>query len=238
VPIGLVSGMCAIALDQLICVGVSYTRVPPMGVTDTLHEQVMALTSDAAIPEFEPWIAEAGTDTPLVVAVDGHSAAGKSTFSQRLAERVDAALVSGDDFYRVMPASKRTMLGPADGADLYYDWERMRDEALRPLHEGRDARYRPYDWESNSLMNRTVSITPQPVVIVDGLFVSRPELDCFNDRTVLVMADPEVRLRRQLDRADATRAWLERWDAAESWYFARIRRPQDFDLIVCGNTPA
>lgn len=69
-----------------------------MGVTDTLHEQVMVLTSDAAIHEFESWIAEAGTDTPLVVAVDGHSAAGKSTFSQRLAEKVDAALVNGDDF--------------------------------------------------------------------------------------------------------------------------------------------
>lgn len=197
----------------------------------------MALTSDAAIHEIESWIAEAGRDSPVVVAVDGHSAAGKSTFALRLAVVVDAALVNGDDFYRVMPGPQRAMLGPSDGADLYYDWERMRDEALRPLHEGRAARYRPYDRESNSLMNRIISVTPQHVV-VDGLFVSRPELDSFNDLTVLVVADPEMRLRRQLGRADATQEWLDRWDAAERWYFASIRRPRDFDLVVCGNSPA
>lgn len=37
-----------------------------------------------------------------MVAVDGHSAAGKSTFAAALAACTAAALVPGDDFYRVM----------------------------------------------------------------------------------------------------------------------------------------
>lgn len=194
--------------------------------------QVVPLTSDAAIDEIESWLAEAEGHSPAVIAVDGHSAAGKSTFSERLADRVGAAVVSGDDFYRVMNSSERARLSPAEGADLYYDWERMRDEALKPLRKGRAARYRPYDWERNSLMGRTISVTPQPIVIVEGLFVSRPELDSHSDLDVLVVADPDVRHRRQLDRVDASQAWLERWDSAERWYFAHVRPPENFDVIV------
>lgn len=190
------------------------------------------LPSNAAIHEIESWLAEAERHSPVVVAVDGHSAAGKSTFSEGLADRVGAAIVNGDDFYRVMNSSLRARLSPAEGADRYYDWERMRDEALKPLRDGRAARYRPYDWERNSLMGRTISVAPQPIVIVEGLFVSRPELDSYNDLNVLVVADPEVRHRRQLDRADASQTWLERWDAAERWYFADVRPPEDFDVIV------
>lgn len=194
--------------------------------------QMVPLTRDAAIHEIESWLADAEGRSPVVIAVDGHSAAGKSTFSQGLADRVGAAIVNGDDFYRVMNSSERARLSPAEGADLYYDWERMRDEALKPLHDCRAARYRPYDWERNSLMSRTISVRPQPIVIVEGLFVSRPELDSFNDLNVLVVSDPGARYRRQLNRADASQTWLERWDAAERWYFAHVRRPEDFDVIV------
>jgi uridine kinase len=196
------------------------------------------VTSDVAIHEIESRFGEAGRDSPVFIAVDGHSAAGKSTFVRRLADTVDGAVVNGDDFYRVMKAADRRMLGPVEGADLYYDWERMRDEALRPLLEGRTACYRPYDWEHNSLMSRTISIHPRPIVIIEGLFVSRPELDSFNDLIVLIETDPDVRHRRQLDRADASQAWRERWDAAERWYFTTVRPPQDFDLIVSGNSQA
>jgi uridine kinase len=199
---------------------------------------VVPLTSDAAIQEIESWLAETEDHHPVMVAIDGHSAAGKSTFAQRLAESVGAAIVNGDDFYRVMEPGDRTRLGPAQGADLYYDWERMRDQALRPLHEGRAARYRPYDWEHNTLMSRTISITPQPVVIAEGLFVARPELDSINDLTVLVVTDPQLRRRRQVDRADASQAWLERWDAAERWYYAHIRPPETFDVVIDGTSQA
>lgn len=171
-----------------------------------------------------------------MVAVDGHSAAGKSTFSRRLAVSVDATIVSGDDFYRVMAPRERMHLGPAQGVDDYYDWERMRDKALIPLHEGRAVHYRPYDWKRNTLVSRTVSIAPQRIVIVEGLFVSRPEFDFFNDLTVLVVSDPEIRQRRQFDRADASKAWLERWDAAERWYYTHIRPPETFDMLIDGTS--
>ena len=40
------------------------------------------------------------TQPVKVVAFDGQSAAGKSTFAARLAKRLPGAVVHGDDFYR------------------------------------------------------------------------------------------------------------------------------------------
>jgi hypothetical protein len=53
------------------------------------------------------------------VAVDGHSAAGKSSFARMVVEGVDAVLVTGDDFYRVMGEADRGQLSPRQGIDRY-----------------------------------------------------------------------------------------------------------------------
>lgn len=196
--------------------------------------QVETLTSDEAIREIQSWLADVGKDAPVTVGVDGHSAAGKSTFASRLTDHLNAALVNGDHFYRVMEPGERARLGPAEGVDLYYDWERMRDEALAPLYRGDTARYRPYDWDANTLGSRTITVAPRQVVIVEGLFVSRPDLDSINDLVVLIVADPQVRRGRQLARSDASDTWLKRWDAAERWYFDHVRPPKRFDVIVNG----
>lgn len=167
-----------------------------------------------------------------VIAVDGHSAAGKSTFARELTGRFGAVRVRGDDFYRVMEPADRAALTPEEGAHRYYDWERMLDEAIKPLRAGRPASYRPYDWTLNCLAELSTTIEPAAIVVVEGLFVGRPELDDVVDISVVVAADPSVRHERQLERRDATEEWLQRWDAAERWYFDHVRSPDSFDLIV------
>lgn len=167
-----------------------------------------------------------------VIAVDGHSAAGKSTFAEALAQSLHGSLVHGDDFYRVMDPVGRGALSPEEGALVFYDWERMLNAAIEPLMTGRAASFRPYDWERDDLAHSAITIEPSDVVIVEGLFVSRPELQHAVDFSVLVSAPAEVRHRRQLSRADATVSWLERWDAAERWFFDHIRTEEQFDLVI------
>ena len=72
------------------------------------------------------------------------------------------------------------------------------------------------------------------VLILEGLFVSRVELQPLIDRSVLVETPAAVRRRRQAERADASPEWLERWDAAERHFFRHIRPPATFDLVVHG----
>jgi uridine kinase len=169
-----------------------------------------------------------------VLAIDGHSAAGKSTFAQALASRTGAVLVRGDDFYRVMDEAVRADLSPAEGVELYYDWQRMRDEVLLPLRAGSPASYQPYDWNSGRLASRLVKVSAAAVVILEGLFVSRVELRRLVDRSVLVETPAALRRRRQAERADASPEWLERWDAAERHFFRHIRPPATFDLVARG----
>jgi uridine kinase len=180
----------------------------------------------------ERWLRDRGPSGVSVIAVDGHSAAGKSMFADAIAERTDATIVRGDDFYTVMADDDRARLSPQKGIESYYDWRRLRDEALLPLRRGSAATYHPYDWESGQLAAKRVTVPAAPVVVIEGLFVSRHELRPFADLSILIVAPPTIRWRRQVERADASEEWLRRWDAAERDFFAHVRPPSSFDVVV------
>jgi Cytidylate kinase len=105
---------------------------------------------------------------PLVVAIDGRSGAGKSTLARQVLAVVDAALVECDLFYRDMPDDQRAALTPEEGVVNYFDWERLRDQALVPLRRWQAARFRPFDWRRAAGLASPVMVLPRPVVIVEG----------------------------------------------------------------------
>ncbi len=126
----------------------------------------------------------------------------------------------------------RASLTPADGAARYYDWERMDLEALEPLAAGLSAVFRPYDWATGQLSHEAKEIRPGSVVIVEGLFVSRPQLRHRYAVSILVTADSSQRWQRQLARGDASPDWLQRWDDAEQHHLAIVSPPTSFDLVL------
>ena len=171
----------------------------------------------------------------VAVALDGFSGAGKSTLAHELTEQLGGAVLEGDDFYRVMDDARRWGLQPAEGVDFYFDWERMRDEALTPLRSGLVATYLPYDWAAGGgLSPRCITVAPAPVVIVDGVYSSRPELSSLIDLAVFVETSRQARNERIRSRNHGNDRWHARWTAAENFYFQRVRPPDTFDLIVQG----
>lgn len=172
---------------------------------------------------------------PLVVAVDGASAAGTSTLAATVGRRLSAGVVAGDDFYRDLPDERRRALTPAEGVDLYFDWQRLRREALEPLRAGRAARYRPFDWRAGAgLAEQVVEVAPTPVIVLDGIYSGRPELGDVVDVAVLVETPAAERRRRLIARGHDNDAWWPRWDAAENLYFGTVRPAQSYDLVVHG----
>ena len=133
-----------------------------------------------------------------------------------------------------MDEHTRSALSPRQSVDLYYEWRRMRDEAILPLLAGTPAIYQPYDWDSNQLAVRQVRIEPASLVVVEGLFVARPEMVHLLGITVVVEADSKTRAIRQAHRADATNDWLRRWDRAERYYLSEVRPPASFDFRISG----
>lgn len=75
---------------------------------------------------------------------------------------------------------------------------------------------------------------PRPVILLEGAYAARPELSDLVALAVLVEAPGSIRRIRLAGREDADflERWHERWQAAEDHYFAAIRAPSSFDLVV------
>jgi len=175
----------------------------------------------------------------IVVALDGHSGAGKSTLAAAVAERTDAAVVHVDDFYRDMPESDRLDLTAEQGVDRYFDWERLRAEAIIPLAQRTRAQYRRFDWVTGHGLTKDVSVDPGNILLVEGVYAARPEFDDLLDLKVLVELPDAAREERRQQRArtvsrDDPHGWDARWHAAERHYFRAIRPRETFDLVVRG----
>jgi para-aminobenzoate synthetase len=176
-------------------------------------------------------------DRPVLVAVDGRSGVGKSTLCARLAARAGAAHVDGDDFYAGGDAAALAALAPPERAAAVIDVHRLRTEALQPLLAGRTARWRAFDWDAMAgLAAEPTACEPGPVVVLDGTYSGRPELADLVDLSVLVTLDDRERLARLAAREgdDLDDAELALWEAAEDHYFAVVRPPASFDLVVAG----
>jgi uridine kinase len=180
----------------------------------------------------------------LVIAVDGHGAAGKSTIAAAVARVTGAALIHTDDFFgpgsgtgelRISRPAVRAVCGHHLSA--YYDWRRLRAEALEPLRTGHTAEFRRFDWERGSGLDGTVSVTPSRLIMLEGVFSAAPELSDLVDKTVFVDTPEAERLQR-LHAQITPSEWDDDWLAAQRAYFGLIRPPSSFDLIIGGTCAA
>jgi uridine kinase len=171
-----------------------------------------------------------------LVAIDGHSAAGKTSLANEIrANFSDVQIVHMDDFYRVLGNAKRERLDAVGGYEFYYDWQRLEREVLQPLRQGQAGSYQPYDWATNRLSNEIKTVWPLGVVIVEGCYSARPELRKYYHALVFVETAAKERHERQRERADATNAWLEKWEAAERHYLEQVNARAFADLVVTGS---
>lgn len=177
---------------------------------------------------------------PFVVALDGGSGAGKSTVAASVAAELQASVVQTDDFFSsYRSGAEWDACTAVEKAALAMDWRRLRAEALEPLRAGRDASWHPFDYAAydyatgSGLATEEVIRPPTKVIILDGIYSCRPELDDLVDLSVLVEAPSVVRRERHNEReATAEAEWHNRWDEAEAYYFAHVRPPESYDLIV------
>ena len=183
---------------------------------------------------------------PFLVAVDGRSGAGKSTIAGQAAAILDAALVPTDDFFAATLTDRAwsERSPPRRVADAL-DWRRLRAEALEPLLAGRPAHWRAFDFEAGarpdgSYAFRTLltECRPRPVVILEGAYSSRPELTDLIALAVLIETPAPLRRARLAAREapEHLAVWHARWDAAEDYYFTKVRTRNAFPLVLEGVT--
>lgn len=177
----------------------------------------------------------------LRVAVDGPALAGGAQLSAELADRLraagrPAAHLHAGDFLR--PASVRLERG-RDDPDAFYsdalDVAALWREALGPLGPGGDRRYLPSLWNPHTDRSTRASrrtLEPGAAVLVDGVFLLRPQLATGFDVTVHLRLSPAARRRRVA--ADDARRELPAYDR----YDAEVAPAAVADLVVLWDDPA
>jgi uridine kinase len=190
--------------------------------------------ADDVIAAVARWRAAApGPAGVLVLAIDGHGGSGKSTVAAAVAGATRAALVHTDDFFRAGQAPQ----GIRRPLESYYDWRRLRAQALEPLRARRQASFRRFDWDRGTGLDGLVTVDPAGLIVVEGVFSAAPQLADQVDRAVFVDTPEPERLRRLRGRI-APEEWDDEWLLAEQAYFRLTRPPPSFDLIVYGTDPA
>ncbi len=191
---------------------------------------------------------------PIRVAIDGRSGAGKSTLGDELAallrHRRPVIQASIDDFYGlwVHRHSRRFLSAEAFYAAAY-DYAALHALLLGPLGPGGSRRYRArwHDGWHEGVSDEPERVAPDDaVLLMEGVFLLRPELNGNWDVRVFVDIDAEQSLERGVERdltlaAAAPRAALraqreqvyrERYLPADDRYLRAVAPIALADIVV------
>jgi para-aminobenzoate synthetase len=174
----------------------------------------------------------------VLISIDGRSGTGKSTIAQMVAEKISGVVVVGDDFYSGGNDDKWENCTPQEKADQVIDWKKLKFEILIPLKNNQVASWHPLDFEPGKgwvgWKKELITVHPNKVIILEGAYCSRPELQDMIDLSILIEADDEQRRARLLTREGETyiAKWHQLWDASEDFYFSQVRPKKVFDIII------
>lgn len=146
---------------------------------------------------------------PLVIGIAGGTGSGKSTVARKVADALTAASVAFidmDAYYRNfahLTIDERRKLN-WDHPDAF-DWDLLVQQLAR-LGAGEAIEKPVYDFVTHTRSDRTVTIPPADVVVIDGILLfADPRVRDLCDVKVFVDADADIRLIRRIKRDMAKR---------------------------------
>lgn len=189
------------------------------------------------------------------VGIDGVDASGKTTLADELVRQLEqrgrhVIRASIDRFHR--PRAERYRLG-ADSPEGYYlhsfDHGALRDVLLVRLGPQGSRRYRRavFDFRSDSPVEEPSVEAPQDAVLLfDGVFLFRPELDQYWDFRIFVEVDFDEALRRACERdtalfgsADAVRdRYRARYIPGQRLYLQTVRPADSANVVLKNKDPS
>ena len=139
----------------------------------------------------------------MVIGIAGGTGSGKTTITRKLMQRfgADVSVIYHDNYYKAhhnMPYEERAKLN-YDQPDAF-DTDQL-IEAVRALKRGRSVVCPVYDYSIHDRSEKTVTVKPARVVIVEGILIfENKELCDLMDIKVFVDADADVRILRRIVR--------------------------------------
>jgi uridine kinase len=146
---------------------------------------------------------------PLVIGIAGGSGSGKTTVAQEILNRVGPdriAFLQHDSYYKDLSG-----LPPVQRAEVNFDHPNSLEtdlliQHITALRDGRPVEVPIYDFSTHSRTNRTFTVMPRRVILVEGIliFVDVTLRELF-DIKLFVDTDSDIRFIRRLQRDIAER---------------------------------
>lgn len=164
----------------------------------------------------------------ILIAIDGRSAAGKTTLAEELKRELDCTVIHMDDFF-LRPEQRTAKRLEEPGGNV--DYERFLEEVLLPLQTGKSFSYAPFDCHTQRF-KAAVRVKPDRVTVIEGSYSCHPALrDCY-DLRIFLSLDPQEQARRILLRnPERAEMFLERWIPLEEKYFTQCHTRECCHLL-------
>jgi uridine kinase len=174
-------------------------------------------------------------ESMLLLAIDGPSASGKSTLAGQISKHFQqCTIIHVDDFYKTSLQRKNQIsINTQHGID--FDLERLKQQVLEPIVLGKSANYQIYNWSSDRLTD-TRTIKPSGLIIIEGIYSLRQDLQSYFDFKIWLEAPKKVCeervLKRDQDGTGNYSNWKNDYRPAEEQYITLQNPENSADLVL------
>jgi len=166
----------------------------------------------------------------VVLAIDGGSAAGKTTLGRLLGQRYACNVFHMDDFFLRPEQRTKERLAEVGGN---VDRERFAKEILQPLAQGKSVQFRRFDCATQRL-GQEQTVTPGRLTVIEGAYSVHPAFGRYYDLAVFLNIDPDLQKKRILVRNTPAFAgrFFDEWIPLENRYFEATGIRERCDLVL------
>lgn len=166
----------------------------------------------------------------VLVAVDGPSASGKSSFGKFLNDNFVCNVFHMDDFF--LPLEKKTeeRLSQPGGNT---DYERVEDELIKNILKPENFTFNVYDCHSLSHFE-SGKVFHKRLNVIEGVYSLHPELSDYFDYKIYLDVSNEKQEARILNRSGEKKLerYKKEWIPLESRYFDTYKIKEQCDVVM------
>ena len=166
----------------------------------------------------------------VLVAIDGSSGAGKSTFANMFHKYYDCNIFHMDDFF-LRPNLKTPKRLKEVGGNV--DYVRFKEEILDNLTKDVEFKYQVYNCKIQALDSFTI-VRPKKLNIIEGSYSMHPTLIDYYDYKIFLSIDTDIQINRILERNGEfmLKRFIDEWIPKENEYFRKFNIRKLADIII------